>query len=182
MKWRRGGDIRYLLLKGADTGIWSFPKGHTEPEDVTPLDTAVREVYEETALRVDVDYRLTRQSIRYGRNLYWEAEVAHYFTPKITLRDREHSTYLWLTLDEINKVEASKVNRDIRDWLRTFYPTIFAYFKEVPLDPVAATCDATCDTTCDATAVATAVATAAAAAVATATKKTYINIPHIPLR
>lgn len=133
MKWRRGGDTRYLLLKGADTGIWSFPKGHTEPEDVTPLDTAVREVSEETGLRVDLDYRLTRQSTRYGRNLYWEAETTHYFTPKITLRSREHSTYLWLTFDEIINVKASKVNRDIREWVKRLNPACFAHGDSCPL-------------------------------------------------
>jgi 8-oxo-dGTP pyrophosphatase MutT (NUDIX family) len=164
MKWVKGEEVRYLLLKGADTGIWSFPKGHTEPEDLTPVDTAVREALEETSLRVDIDYRITRQSIRYGRNLYWEAEVVHYFTPRIILRDREHSTYLWLTLDEINKVEPTKVNRDIRDWLRTIYPTIFAHCKEMALDPVDST-------------TATTATTATTTATTPLPKKTYINIP-----
>ena len=44
---------RFLVLKGRDTGVWSFSKGHPELHDKeTPLRTAVRETFEETGIRV----------------------------------------------------------------------------------------------------------------------------------
>ena len=48
------GEIRYLLIKNKRSANWGFPKGHIE-EGESELETAVRETWEETSLRVDVD-------------------------------------------------------------------------------------------------------------------------------
>lgn len=43
---------QYLLVKGRQTGIWSFPKGHSIKGE-TPYECAVREIREETGLRME---------------------------------------------------------------------------------------------------------------------------------
>ena len=46
-----GGNVKYLIIKSR-AGIYGFPKGHVEPGE-TELQTASREILEETALTVD---------------------------------------------------------------------------------------------------------------------------------
>ena len=43
---------KILLVKGRKSQKWSFPKGHRERWDKTPLDCALRELREETGLRL----------------------------------------------------------------------------------------------------------------------------------
>ena len=45
------GEIRYLLIKNRRSSHWGFPKGHIEQGE-TKQETAVREVLEETGIRV----------------------------------------------------------------------------------------------------------------------------------
>lgn len=40
-----------LLVRGRQTHIWSFPKGHSKCNE-TPFDTAKREFYEETGVKI----------------------------------------------------------------------------------------------------------------------------------
>ena len=46
---RHGGQIRYVLVEEA-SGKFSFPKGHMEGDE-TEIETARREIFEETGLR-----------------------------------------------------------------------------------------------------------------------------------
>ncbi|WP_204121907.1 MULTISPECIES: bis(5'-nucleosyl)-tetraphosphatase [Levilactobacillus] len=46
--------IQYLLLKSATSHFWGFPKGHVEGDE-TDLQTAVREIKEETSLVVAIN-------------------------------------------------------------------------------------------------------------------------------
>lgn len=46
-------DIRYLLIRNKRSAHWGFPKGHIEPGE-TKVDTAIREVMEETGLKIDI--------------------------------------------------------------------------------------------------------------------------------
>lgn len=48
------GSIEYLLIKHKNGGHWSFPKGHMEAGE-TEIETAVREILEETGLDVKID-------------------------------------------------------------------------------------------------------------------------------
>ncbi len=60
---RENGVKKYLLIKNADSGHIGFPKGHTEPGE-TEEETAEREVFEETGIRIKVDVS-TRQQYSY---------------------------------------------------------------------------------------------------------------------
>jgi 8-oxo-dGTP pyrophosphatase MutT (NUDIX family) len=48
------GNIEILLIKHVNSGHWSFPKGHTEPDE-SEMDTARREIMEETGIDVIID-------------------------------------------------------------------------------------------------------------------------------
>ena len=54
------GNIEILLIKHINSGHWSFPKGHVEPDE-TETETAKREIKEETSIDVMIDptFRVT---------------------------------------------------------------------------------------------------------------------------
>lgn len=43
-------DFRILVIQDAKTKKWGFPKGHREDVDASDVDTAIRELQEETGL------------------------------------------------------------------------------------------------------------------------------------
>jgi len=109
-------DPEFLLLKGRDTGVWSFPKGHPENEDNDEaLRTATRETFEETGYIYDKDYHICGGSIRFGKRPYW---VGYLTTNReVRLTSREHQTYGWFTRAELAESGIS-ANLDVRGWLR----------------------------------------------------------------
>jgi|APCry1669189241_1035207.scaffolds.fasta_scaffold66076_2 8-oxo-dGTP pyrophosphatase MutT (NUDIX family) len=113
---RNGEEPRFLLLRGRDTGIWSFSKGHTEATDRDLRSTALRETWEETGLIAGRDYTLVEgvAPMRFGKRPYWIG-VTNIRCPTIRLCSREHSTSNWFTVSEIAQL---KSNTDVRMWLR----------------------------------------------------------------
>ena len=109
-------DPEFLLLKGRDTGVWSFPKGHPEAGDNDEaLRTATRETYEETGYIYDKDYHICGGSIRFGKRPYWVGFLTT--TREVRLTSREHQTYGWFTRAELAESGIS-ANLDVRGWLR----------------------------------------------------------------
>jgi 8-oxo-dGTP pyrophosphatase MutT (NUDIX family) len=106
---------RFLLLRGRDTGVWSFSKGHPEREDHrSPLCTAARETFEETGLSVSDDYTIYGNSIRFGKRPYWLGIIKP-DAKEVTLTPREHSAYAWMSWDEIGQIRG---NLDVRAWIK----------------------------------------------------------------
>jgi 8-oxo-dGTP pyrophosphatase MutT (NUDIX family) len=64
-------DLKVLIVQDAKTGKWGFPKGHREPQDGSDLETACRELLEETGIRpesfklYEPSFRITRGSSSY---------------------------------------------------------------------------------------------------------------------
>ena len=58
------GNIEILLIKHVNSGHWSFPKGHVEGNE-TELETAKREIKEETGLDVILDQTF-RETVSYS--------------------------------------------------------------------------------------------------------------------
>lgn len=94
---------KYLLLRHANGGHWSFPKGHLE-EGESAREAAVRELREETGLkpgeiradfRERVHYSHTREDERIEKSvIYFLASVGQF--TKVSLTD-EHLDYEWVS-------------------------------------------------------------------------------------
>lgn len=57
------GNTEILLIKHVNSGHWSFPKGHVEGKE-TEVETALREIKEETGLDVLIDSSF-RETVSY---------------------------------------------------------------------------------------------------------------------
>ncbi|WP_461239893.1 bis(5'-nucleosyl)-tetraphosphatase [Paucilactobacillus sp. N302-9] len=122
------GQIKYLLLQSTNVGnFWGFPKGHVEKQE-TLLETARREILEETNLAVTIDtdfkvqtnYQLpngnqkemtlfTAQVTDQDQTMLQEAEIknADWFSYQAA---REKLTYdnLKVLLDQVNDYLVTK--------------------------------------------------------------------------
>jgi len=58
------GNIEILLIKHINSGHWSFPKGHVEAGE-TEVETAKREIMEETSIDVMIDPTF-RETVTYS--------------------------------------------------------------------------------------------------------------------
>jgi 8-oxo-dGTP pyrophosphatase MutT (NUDIX family) len=58
------GNIEILLIRHINSGHWSFPKGHVE-EGETEVETAKREIMEETSIDVIIDPTF-RETVTYS--------------------------------------------------------------------------------------------------------------------
>ena len=58
------GNIEILLIRHINSGHWSFPKGHVEAGE-TEVETAIREIREETSIDVIVDSTF-RETVSYS--------------------------------------------------------------------------------------------------------------------
>jgi len=106
---------QYLLLKGKETGVWSFSKGHPELCDrEMPLRTAVRETWEETGLVAGRDYIIMGDSIRFGKRPYWVGLLTE-DAAEVAVCRAEHSMAAWFSWEEICTLNA---NTDVRAWIK----------------------------------------------------------------
>ncbi|MCL2013919.1 MAG: NUDIX domain-containing protein [Oscillospiraceae bacterium] len=70
------GNIELLVVKHAKGEHWSFPKGHTETGE-TEIETAVREIREETGIDVIVDNTF-RETVNYMPKKNFEKQVVYF--------------------------------------------------------------------------------------------------------
>lgn len=87
-------DSRKLML-----GYWGPPHGRCEPTDSSEEETVVREVMEETNLRVKPVKKLwtTEADTKIKTVSFWEAELND---GEIKIDPAENSEYGWFTVDE----------------------------------------------------------------------------------
>ena len=104
-------DNSVLLLQGVK-GIWSFPKGHWEIGDASPMDTAVRETLEETAYVLGLDYEIVGAKMRLDKRIYWMARPLRPLQDPV-LQPREHKAFKWLPIKDIEWVNA---NAGVKIW------------------------------------------------------------------
>ena len=97
-------DGKVLLIEQANTGTYNFPKGHMNPGE-TEIETATREVKEETNLDVIINSKL-RFSLSYVQKNIINKEVVYYVAKAINIneikaQEKEIKQMIWV---DINKV------------------------------------------------------------------------------
>lgn len=92
-------DSRNLMLNQ-----WSFPHGRCEATDKLEEKTVIREVFEETCLKVKPIKKLwtTTADTKIKTVSFWMAEVIE---GQIKIDPAESSEYGWFTIDEALKLE-----------------------------------------------------------------------------
>jgi len=96
---RGSRDLRYLLIKNRRSSNWGFPKGHVENNE-TPEQTARREIFEETGLRVRLlpgfschtEY-VIRGSIEKSVTIF----LAEAPDARTQIQEEEIADYIWAT-------------------------------------------------------------------------------------
>lgn len=119
------GNIEILLIKHINSGHWSFPKGHVEDGE-TEIETARREILEETGINVIIDPTF-RETVQYFPRKDTQKTVVYFiakaknqdFTPQeeeiaeIKWVDVGHATAV-LTYEN-DKSIVNKAKKAIRD-------------------------------------------------------------------
>lgn len=93
--------MQLLLIKHKQGGHWSFPKGHVE-KDETEIQTALREVKEETGVSIEILDGF-RQQVNYSPRPGVSKDVVYFlgFAQDSTAKRQESeiSELRWVTLD-----------------------------------------------------------------------------------
>ena len=95
---------KYVIIRGVGLyqGYYGFPKGHMEPGE-TEIMTAIREVFEETAVQVHIDSKF-RETVHYSPMPGVEKEVVYFLTrteqTEITPRVGEIAEVEWVPLEK----------------------------------------------------------------------------------
>lgn len=94
------GNTELLLVKHVGGGHWSFPKGHVETNE-TEVETAIREIMEETGLDVIIDTSF-RKTVTYSPKKDTQKEVVYFIakakTYEYTAQEEEISEIRWVEL------------------------------------------------------------------------------------
>ena len=111
---------RILLVRGALTGKWSFPKGHLKPRsNERAFECALRELYEETGIYIDMKTvnSCSVPSKRFRVGEYFILDLEREIAP--LPRDvREISEARWVTQDELQGFLTDDIaNIDIRSFV-----------------------------------------------------------------
>jgi 8-oxo-dGTP pyrophosphatase MutT (NUDIX family) len=108
-----------LLVCDSRSSRWGFPKGHPERCDKNlPLNTAVRECWEETGMTCNVDYVLEQvKPRRIGKRLYFTGICNREKFDKTAIPAGEISDVRWWSLAEFVGKE-DVLNSDLRCWIR----------------------------------------------------------------
>ena len=96
------GEKEFLLVYEKRSKIWSLPKGHMEAGE-TEVQTALRELYEETGLSAQLDLNAS-VSVSYPVGPRSEKEVVFYLgevSGDETMQEDEIEHYHWVSLPEL---------------------------------------------------------------------------------
>ncbi len=95
------GNTEVLLVQHKNGGHWSFPKGHVEGDE-TEVETAQREIMEETNLEVMVDTAF-REVVTYSPKRNTMKDVVYFLARAVTFdpkpQEGEIAQLKWVQLD-----------------------------------------------------------------------------------
>ncbi len=118
------GNTEILLIKHINSGHWSFPKGHVE-NDETEVETAVREIKEETGIDVIIDQSF-REIVTYSPRRDTHKEVVYFiakakntdFTPQAD----EIADIKWVEIGRAGSVLSYDNDKSIVNKAKNFIP------------------------------------------------------------
>ena len=112
-----------LLIKHSNSGHWSFPKGHVE-EGETEVETAVREIMEETGVNADIDTRF-RTVVTYSPKKDVIKDVVYFFATTDNYDTRNHeeevSEVRWVDIDKALGSVSYKNDKELVKKAISFY-------------------------------------------------------------
>lgn len=116
------GNTEILLIRHINSGHWSFPKGHVEGDE-TEIETAKREILEETGIEVNLDPTF-RETVTYSPRKD-TVKVVVYFIAKAKNTDfvpqeDEISEIKWVEIDRAGQVLAYENDRSIVNKAKKF--------------------------------------------------------------
>ena len=96
------GNRKVLLIQHENGGHWAFPKGHVE-NDETEIETAAREIKEETGLQVEISTAY-RKAVSYSPAEGITKEVVYFLAfaadEEIQKQDAEVADCIWLPMND----------------------------------------------------------------------------------
>ena len=116
------GNTEILLIKHVNSGHWSFPKGHVEGDE-TEVETAKREILEETGIEVNLDPTF-RETVTYSPKKDTQ-KIVVYFIAKAKNTDYvpqedEIAEIKWVEIDRAGSVLAYDNDRSIVNKAKKF--------------------------------------------------------------
>lgn len=110
-----------LLIKHKNGGHWAFPKGHVENGE-TEVETAEREIWEETGLRTKIDTGF-RYVVTYSPKKNIEKDVVYFSAEVISGAERSQPEEVmeikWLPVDEAMNIITFQNDKNVlTDYIR----------------------------------------------------------------
>lgn len=119
----KDGHNEFLLIESKDNSYWGFPKGHVEEKE-SEIDTALREVYEETGLNIEIDERF-RFETEYFVSIDILKKVAYFIgeaeDESVKIQTEEVQDYKWVqysdALDLLTYESSNKLLKAVKEYL-----------------------------------------------------------------
>ncbi|MBE6902494.1 MAG: NUDIX domain-containing protein [Ruminococcaceae bacterium] len=97
------GNTEILLIKHIKSGYWSFPKGHMEQGE-TEIQTAVREIKEETNIDISIDDPSFRETVIFNPRRDTRKEVVYFVaratSHEVKAQEEEISEIRWVEISQ----------------------------------------------------------------------------------
>lgn len=117
---------KILLIKHNQGGHWSFPKGHVE-ENETEIQTAMREIKEETGIDVSIDTRF-REVVTYCPQKDVIKDVVYFFATTTDYEIHEQQEEVcgskWVELRDASNCVTFKNDKELINKAIEFYTNI----------------------------------------------------------
>ena len=128
----KNGELELLLLKHRFGGHWSFPKGHVE-EGETEVETALREVHEETGLTIQLEDGF-RQSVEYYPRPNIRKQVVYFLgyadDDRPRRQEEEISEIRWVPLKSAHREVTFRNDKNLINHAKKFLRRKFSHWTE----------------------------------------------------